>query len=193
MSKPLRERTRAAPPLHRHKDSRRRRCRCCKAAAPSCASPCDPAACRPDQPSQGMAAVPGAGLLALLRKRSDGGADGAGVGLASVATGGAPGASPAAAAPHSASKFEARSAAVHALEHAVTAGRVVGEARQAAQGRRIPAGHSFTYDVDVHVPHEAQPQLPVSMPRWPRSAQAGLPRGGYVQGYMRWVAACSWW
>lgn len=104
--------------------------------------------------------MPGAGLLALLRKRSEGSADGAGIGLASVATGGAPSPHPPHA-PSSASKFEARSAAVHALEHAVVAGRVAHESRSVAQGRRIPPGPSYVYDVDVHAPHEAQPQLPV--------------------------------
>lgn len=117
-----------------------------------------------------MAAVPGAGLLALLRKRSEGSVDGGGVGLASVASGGAAGMSPAGSGSHSASKFEARSSAVHALEHAVAAGMVAHEARPMAQGRRISAGPSFTYDVDVHVPHEAQPQLPVRVPCWLRGA-----------------------
>lgn len=97
----------------------------------------------------------GAGLLALLRKRS-------GVEEAGGTGGPAAAAAPATLAP----RFEARSAAVHALEHAVAAGRVAEAARPLAQGRRIPQGPSYLYDVDVHVPHEAQPQLPVGVPWW---------------------------
>lgn len=105
--------------------------------------------------------VPGAGLLALLRKRSEPEA-----GLLGAAAAAPAAASPAAAGtpagqhPHQ-SKYEARSAAVHALEHAVAAGTVGEAARPLAQGRRIPPGPAYTYDVDVHAPHEAQPQLPV--------------------------------
>lgn len=95
-------------------------------------------------------AVPGAGLLALLRKRSDPEGLGAAVTPPATAT--------AAAGP---SMFEARSSAVHALEHAVAAGTMGEAARPAAQGRRIPPGPRYVYDVDVHEPHEAQPQLPV--------------------------------
>lgn len=115
-------------------------------------------------------AVPGAGLLRLLRKRSD--ADqGAGSGTPP------PLAVPAAtsAASGSANKFEARSSAVHALEHAVAAGHVTEATRPLAQGRRVPPGPSFTYDVDVHVAHEAQPQLPVRCVEGAWSMQAVAP------------------
>lgn len=109
--------------------------------------------------------VPGAGLLALLRKRSE--PEAGLLGQAAAAAAGAPAAAspatagtPAGQHPHQ-SRYEARSAAVHALEHAVAAGTVGEAARPLAQGRRIPPGPAYTYDVDVHVPHEAQPQLPV--------------------------------
>ena len=100
--------------------------------------------------------VPGAGLLALLRKRSEPEAPQLGVvSQAPPASGGGGGGS-------GSSKFEARSSAVHALEHAVAAGGQAAEAvKSAAQGRRIPAGPTYTYDVDVQGAHEAQPQLSV--------------------------------
>ena len=96
--------------------------------------------------------VPGAGLLALLRKRSE--PEAAQLGVVSQA--------PTASGGSGTSKFEARSSAVHALEHAVAAGGQAAEAvKSAAQGRRIPAGPTYTYDVDVQGAHEAQPQLSV--------------------------------
>ena len=104
--------------------------------------------------------VPGAGLLALLRKRSEPSAEQPGQ-LGVVPPGGAAGASPPPSTAGSASKFEARSSAVHALEHAVASGAGGDRERPAAQGRRIPPGPSYVYDVDVHEPHEAQPQLSV--------------------------------
>lgn len=97
-------------------------------------------------------AVPGAGLLALLRKRPEGEQAPGALGVVA----------PTATTPASGGKFEARSSAVHALEHAVAAGRVTDVVRPAAQGRRVPPGPSYTFDVDVHEPREAQPQLPVS-------------------------------
>lgn len=101
-----------------------------------------------------MSGMPGAGLLALLRRRSDA----SDVTLAAAANSGGP----AVLTSTASSKFEARSSAVQALEHAVASGRKSEVTRSAAQGRRIPAGPSYVYDIDVHVPHEAQPQLPVN-------------------------------
>ena len=119
---------------------------------------------------QGMS-VPGAGLLALLRKRSEPEAPQLGVvSQAPPASGGGGSGS---------SKFEARSSAVHALEHAVAAGGQAADAvKSAAQGRRIPAGPTYTYDVDVQGAHEAQPQL---------SVRAGL-AGSLLVG-----AGCWYW
>ena len=56
--------------------------------------------------------------------------------------------------------FEACSAAVHALEHAVTSGTTSEAARPQPQGRRVPPGHTYcTYDV---ASDEAHPQLSVN-------------------------------
>jgi hypothetical protein len=98
----------------------------------------------------------GAGLLALLRRRSE--PEPPQLGVVSASAGGGSGSG---AASSSGSMFEARSSAVHALEHAVTAGTTTEAAKSAAQGRAIPPGPSYTFDVDAQGPGEAQPQLPV--------------------------------
>lgn len=70
--------------------------------------------------------------------------------------------------------FAARSEAVRALEHAVAAGSAGEPAhKKVAQGRAVPPGAEYVYDVDAHAPHEAQVALEVRRVRvWQASAGA---------------------
>jgi hypothetical protein len=107
--------------------------------------------------------LPGAGLLAVLRGQAQGGvvahAGGQPQEPAGARAATAPAAAPAAGEER---RFAARSDAVRALEHAVAAGSVQDpHKRVVAQGRPVPPGPVYVYDIDVHEPHEAQVMLEV--------------------------------
>jgi hypothetical protein len=62
------------------------------------------------------------------------------------------------------SKFAARSSAVAALESAVAAGPTPEKAKDEARGRIVPRTAEYSYDVDVSISNEAQPELTVRRP-----------------------------
>ncbi|GAB4815042.1 hypothetical protein N2152v2_002088 [Parachlorella kessleri] len=95
--------------------------------------------------------LPGAGLLAQLRGQA--------AQVASTHQQQAPARSSSSTADER--RFAARSEAVRALEHAVAAGGG-GEAHRAAQGRPVPPGLEYVFDLDSLLPGEAQVNLEVS-------------------------------